>query len=77
MGDLEQVPAPSVARDGLEDVLVVVVFEVPSEQGPLPPHAHSQYDGRAVDGATVGEDAVGHGVAWRPQDLHARVTQWQ
>ena len=77
VGDLEQIPAATVARDGLEDIFVVIVLQVTGEQDPLLPHGEAKHDRGAVDGAPVGQDAIRQGVARRPQDLDANIAQRQ
>jgi hypothetical protein len=59
MSHLQQVPACTVARDGREDVLVVIVLQVAGEQDALPADGGCEHDGGPVDGAAVREHAIG------------------
>ena len=75
VGDLEQVPRPAIVGDDLEQVEFVVVLEVAGEQDPLPADAHREHDRGAVDGTAVGQDAIGDGVPWRPQDIDPGIAE--
>lgn len=50
VGDLEQIPAPAITRDGLQQVVVAVLFEVTRKQRSLATDADREYDRGVVDG---------------------------
>jgi hypothetical protein len=50
VGDLEQIPAPAITRDGLQQVLVAVLFEVTRKQRSLATDVDREHDRGVVDG---------------------------
>ena len=59
VGHLEQVPAVAAPGERLEQIGVVVILRVSGEEDVLLRDVDREHDGRAVDGAPVGQGPVG------------------
>ena len=75
MGHLEHVPGSPVRAQDLDEVVVLVLFEVAREQDALAPDGHSQDDRRVVDDTPArgchGRDLVQR----RPDDLDVGIAE--
>lgn len=75
VGDLEQVPAPAISLDHLQQVGIAVLLEITGEQDPLLAEPDAEHDGGVVDAATRAGGGRRQPIPRRPQHLDGGCTE--
>jgi hypothetical protein len=75
MPHLQDVPAPSVVGEDLQQLVLAILLEVTRQQGPLPAERQRQHDRCVVDGATGVRGDGRQPDERRPEDVDASGAQ--